>query len=179
MNKGNRLETHEQMSDLTRLLLLGDKNYGYMANLSAATGMHLEDIVELTVQDLSSTFVYIRQETGSLKYPIPTRMMPQLITPLIESRPLEELVFVKNTGENYTIEEVYIELGNAAKQAGILNFGKESFRKWYFYNVWVLSNKNIEVIQKICGFETEVEAFEYIEVKLEKGIKKLFSALKK
>lgn len=179
MNKGSRLENKQQLIDLTRLLLLGDKNYGYIANLAAGTGMHLEDILELTVLDLSSQFVYIRQEVGSLKYPIPTHKMPQLIKPLIEGRSQDERVFLKKTGEVYTMEEVCIELGNAAKQVGILNFGTESFRKWYFYNVWVLSNENIETIQKVCGFEKEEEAAEYIGVKLKKGIKKLFPALKK
>lgn len=175
MNKGKCLENQKQIIDLTRLLCLGDKNYGYMANLSAGTGMHLEDVLELTVQDLSASFVYIRQEKSGLKYPIPTYTIQDIIRPLIEGKKLGERAFVKRDGNIYIIEDVNIELENAAKHAGIQNFGTETLRKWYFYNVWKHAEENIDIVRKVCGFETKEETAEYIGVKLKNGFRKLMN----
>ena len=175
MNKGDCLDNQKQLIDLTRLLCLGDKNYGFMAGLSASTGMHLEDVLELTVQDLSASYVYIRQETGELKYPVPTYTIQNIIQPLIVGKNLDERGFVKPTGEAYVIEEVNIELENAAKHVGIQNFGPETLRKWYFYNVWKHAKENIEIVQKVCGFETKESAAEYIGVELKKGFRKLLN----
>lgn len=160
---------------LVKLLTMGDPNHGLMAIFSAATGMHLEDVIQLTVKDVSSSFVYVRPEVGDMKYPIPLHSIQNVTEAMIGTKKLDELVFKKKNGDPYDFKQLSIDFENAAKQLNFENFEANSLRKYYFLLLWKQTGKKLELVQKLGGFETEDEAAEYIGVKVKSGLKKLFS----